>query len=105
MAGAEPTRRRGGEPFAVAQSSQRGSQQPSAVGLPRARLLMLTLMTCLVSIQPLKAHELLEESTFDTRSQAEAAAQYLGCKGVRQIEYRWKPCDRPFPSNHPDQPH
>lgn len=64
---------------------------------------MLTLLIALASIQPIRAHELLEESSFDTRPQAEAAAQYLGCEGVRQINDRWKPCDRPLTNQHPHQ--
>ena len=60
----------------------------------------IALVSCLLPFQPLKAHFLLEESTFDTRVQAQTAAKYLNCKGVRKIEDRWKPCDRPFPPSH-----
>lgn len=60
----------------------------------------LILIPILLPTPPLKAHILLEESTFDTRSQALAAAKYLNCKGVRKIDTRWKPCDRPFPQAH-----
>jgi hypothetical protein len=60
----------------------------------------IALVSCLLPFQPLKAHFLLEESTFDTRVQAQTAAKYLNCKGVRKIEDRWKPCDRPLPPSH-----
>jgi hypothetical protein len=60
----------------------------------------MVLVLFLLPFQPLKAHSLLEESTFDTRAQAQTAAKYLKCKGVRKIEDRWKPCDRPFPASH-----
>jgi len=60
----------------------------------------IALVSFLLPFQPLKAHFLLEESTFDTRAQAQTAAKYLNCKGVRKIEDRWKPCDRPFAPFH-----
>jgi len=63
-------------------------------------LWVLALAMLMLPLQPLKAHVLLEESTFDTRAQALAAAKYLNCKGVRKIDDRWKPCDRPFPPSH-----